>query len=82
MDDDLGGCLVTVLILAGLWWVLSNYWPIVLGIVVVGGIAIAAYALRPKPTPKDEINNAARDAEKSVGKAGKAYRKRVKNLKK
>ena len=80
MDDGLGGCLGAVVILAVIGWVLVNYWPIVLGVVLVGGIGAAAYAFRPPPDPKNEINKAAREAEKSISKAGKAYRKRVKEL--
>ena len=83
MDEGVGGCLLgTVIVLVGIWWVLVNYWPIILGIVLVVGLVTALYALWPKPTPQDEIDKAARDAEKGIGEAGKAYRNRVNNLKK
>lgn len=78
----MGKLILWIIILAGIWWVVANFWPFILGIGLVGGIAMVIYALRPPPDPKNEINKAAGDAEKGIGEAGKAYRKRVKNLKK
>jgi hypothetical protein len=83
MDEGVGGCLLgTVIVSVGIWWLLSSYWQIILGIVLVVVLIIVVLALWPKPGPQDEIDKAARDAEKGISEAGKAYRKRVNNLNK
>ena len=47
--------LILLAILAGIVWLVINYWPIILGLIVIGGLIYAVVNYEPPPNPKKEI---------------------------
>jgi hypothetical protein len=72
--------LVFVGLLAGGLWVVVNFWPVLLLLAIVGVGVFIAHVYEPPPDPRREIREAQEQAEREIKSAGKAYRKRVKDL--
>lgn len=68
------------LVLAVIVWLVINYWPIILGLIVVGTIIAVAVTYEPPPDPKKEIRKSSDQAVRNIHAEGAAYRKRVKDL--
>jgi hypothetical protein len=72
--------IVSLLILAGIVWLVINYWPIILALIVVGVIIYVAVTYEPPPDPKREIRQSTDQAVRNIQAEGAAYQKRVGDL--
>lgn len=71
---------IFILVLWGIGWLVINFWPILIILAFVGVGVFIAHVYEPPPDPRREIQDAKNKAMQDIDKAGKAYRKQVKDL--
>jgi hypothetical protein len=79
MKDEIG-CVFFILLLWGAGWAIVNFWPVLLILAAFGVMIAIAAAYEAKPNPQREIRKAEQEAKREINKAGKTYRKYVKDL--